>query len=200
MRNIGNSSREAKRRLRKVIFIDRDGVINHDPLDGYVTNWKDFRFLPGVLPALKKLTRAGYAIVIVSNQAGIGDGVYSKKVLQEITKKMLARMKRSRIKIHGIFYCLHGKRAGCNCRKPKTGLFRQAARKIYFKPSETYFIGDKMSDVLAGKRFGLKTAFVLTGHGKIHFRKLNLKTKPDLVAKNLWDATCLLLAHGFQTS
>src|SRR3990167_4707751 len=134
---------------KKVVFIDRDGVINEDPIGDYVKRWEDFRFISGAVSALEKLSQSGFKIVIISNQAGIGDGIYSETALKNITQKMLAKMKKNRIQISGIYYCLHGKEASCNCRKPKTGLFEQAARDISFIPSETYFVGDKVSDVQA---------------------------------------------------
>ncbi len=174
-----------KRRIDKLIFIDRDGVINEDPIDDYVKRWEDFKFLPGVLHALKQLNIAGYKIIIVSNQAGVGDGVYSKRALKQITKNMLNQMKEEGIKIQGIHYCLHGKRAGCACRKPKTGLFQQATRQILFNKEHTFFIGDKLSDVKSGKKFGLKTILVLTGHGEIHLRKYKSRMNADFIVQDL---------------
>lgn len=174
--------------FKQVIFIDRDGVINHDPIGDYIKDWKDFVFLPGVLKALKKLTAADYKIVIISNQAGIGDGVFSKTSLRDITKKMLARMAKAGIVIGGVFYCLHGKRAGCKCRKPEVGLFLKAAKRFKFNKKDTFFIGDKATDMLAGKRFGIRTAFVLTGHGKHDRKILDHGTKPDFITKDLLSA------------
>lgn len=173
------------KKLLKVIFIDRDGVINEDNLHGYITSWSKFHFLPGVLKSLRQLSKAGFSIVIISNQAGVGDRVYSKKSLDHITKKMLGVMRKHAIAIKGVFYCLHGKKAGCNCRKPKVGLFEKAAQRFHFERPKTFLVGDKVSDVIAGKRFGLKTAFVLTGHGKNHIKKINRHSKPDLIARNL---------------
>ncbi len=112
MPNIGLRSKTKRRRkIKKLIFIDRDGVINHDVIGGYITRWKDFKFISGSLSALRKLARHQYQVAIVSNQAGIGDGIYPKKVLLEITKKMLGIMEKSKIKISGIYYCLHGRKA-----------------------------------------------------------------------------------------
>lgn len=192
MPNIGKSKKRKKNKIEKVIFIDRDGVINCDPIGDYVKTWRDFRFIPGSLEALRRLTKNGYQIVIISNQAGIGDGVYPKKNLTDITRRMLARMKKSGIKIRGIFYCLHGKRAGCSCRKPKTGLFKKAAEKIHFKRRETFFIGDKVSDMLAGKRFGLRNVFVLTGHGRFDQNKLNRSLTPEFIARDLLRAVSFI--------
>lgn len=170
------------------MFIDRDGVINEDPIGDYVKRREDFKFMPGVLDALKQLVQSGFQIVIISNQAGIGDGEYTKEALKEITDHMLNELKKNRIPIRRIYYCLHGKNANCNCRKPKTGLLEQAAKNIQFNPSETYFIGDKISDLQAGKNFGLKTLFVLTGHGKADQIKITVKEKPERIFPSLKEA------------
>ena len=180
---------------KKIIFIDRDGVINEDPIGDYVKRWEDFKFIPGTLEALKKLTDSGFGIVIISNQAGIGDGAYSEEALKDITGKMLAELKSEGIQICGIYYCLHGKEANCECRKPKTGLFKQAARDIDFLPSQTYFIGDKASDVQAGKNYGLRTLFVLTGHGKKDQSQLKKNEQPERTLPSLKEAIDYILSQ-----
>ncbi|MBI1978367.1 MAG: D-glycero-beta-D-manno-heptose 1,7-bisphosphate 7-phosphatase [Candidatus Omnitrophica bacterium] len=175
-------------KTEKVVFVDRDGVINEDLIGDYVKRREDFKFLPGVLGALKQLVQSGFQIVIISNQAGIGDGEYTKEALKEITDHMLDEFKKNGIHIRGIYYCLHGKNANCNCRKPKTGLLEQAAKDIQFNPSQTYLIGDKISDFQAGKNFGLKTLFVLTGHGKLDQAKITPQEKPEQIFPSLKEA------------
>ncbi len=181
--------------MKKVIFIDRDGVINWDPIGDYITKWADFKFLDGVLEALQLLSQAHFAIVIISNQAGIGDGRYRKEDLDEITENMLTTMRTHGIEVAGVYYCLHGKNEGCDCRKPQVGLFKQAARDLPFDPKETYFIGDKISDIEAGKRFHLKTILVLTGHGAAERKKLDEKMYPDHIATDLLSAVRFILGQ-----
>lgn len=178
----------------KIIFIDRDGVINEDVIGDYIKRWEDFRFIPGAVESLGKLTGAGYKIVIISNQAGIGDGTYPEDALNQITYKMLNELKRNSVDVKGVYYCLHGKDAGCECRKPKPGLFNQVAREIQFDPSKTYFVGDKATDVEAGKRFGLKTIFVLTGHGTIDQSKLVDGLTPDQILPSMKEAADYVLS------
>jgi D-glycero-D-manno-heptose 1,7-bisphosphate phosphatase len=192
MSNTGNLAK-VRAQTKKIVFIDRDGVINVDPIGDYVKRWEDFRFIPGALDALKRFNSAGFNIVIVSNQAGVGDGVYSERDLNSITKNMVSELKKHGIEINGIYYCLHGKEAGCDCRKPKTGLFRQAARDVEFNPSETYFIGDKASDVEAGKNFGLRTLFVLTGHGDLDRSRLTKNNQPEKILPSLKEAADYIL-------
>ena len=194
MPNIGKS-KNANKQVSKIVFIDRDGVINEDPIGDYVKRWEDFRFIPGVLESLKRLVQAGFGIVIISNQAGIGDGEYSKEALNDITDKMMRELKKNGIPIKGIYYCLHGKEANCDCRKPKTGLFKQAAQEISFRPTETYFVGDKQTDVQAGKNFGLRTIFVLTGHGTADQRKLKAEERPEKILPSLGEAVDYVLSR-----
>lgn len=179
--------------MEKIIFIDRDGVINVDLIGDYIKSWEEFRFEQGAVEGMKKLVQEGYSIVIISNQAGIGDGIFSEDALKEIHGNMIRELKEEGIPIRATFYCIHGKNAGCKCRKPETGLFEAAAKEIRFERSETFLIGDKASDVEAGKRFGLKTIFVRTGHGRFDEAKLTGKLKPDHRAENLNEAVDWLL-------
>lgn len=172
----------------KVVFIDRDGVINVDLLGDYIKSWKEFRFEKGAAEALKTLYERGYQIVIISNQAGIGDGVFSREALDEVQQGMLEDLKKRGVEIRASYYCLHGKKEGCGCRKPKTGLFEQAAKDIRFDCAGTFFIGDKASDVEAGKAFGLKTIFVRTGWGARDEEKLTGNLRPDYIFNSLQDA------------
>ena len=177
---------------KEIIFIDRDGVINVDPIGDYVKTWEEFRFEPGALQALKRISALGLEIILISNQAGIGDGVYLESALWDIHRKMLAEFKKAGISIRSTHYCLHGKTAGCKCRKPETGLFQQAVQGIDFVPSQTYFVGDKATDVEAGKRFGIKTIFVRTGHGRFDEKKLTGKRKPDYIVNTLAEVVEIL--------
>lgn len=171
--------------MKKIVLIDRDGVINVDPIGDYVKSWEEFRFEKGVLEALEQISRLGYEIIIISNQAGVGDGIYSEEVLWDIHAKMMQEFQKRGIRVIDAYYCLHGKAAGCGCRKPETGLFEQAMKDHPFDRASTYFIGDKASDVEAGKRFGLKTIFVKTGHGQRDEEKLQGALQPDHTADNL---------------
>lgn len=181
--------------MQKIIFIDRDGVINVDPIGDYIKRWEDFRFEEGALEGLKILSDAGYSIIVISNQAGVGDGVYPASELKRIDTEMIQIFRKNGINFLASHYCHHGKKAGCKCRKPEVGLFLEATQNIQFNKNETYFIGDKISDVEAGKRFGIKTVFVLTGHGKFeHGQLLKGPVKSDLICKSLKDAAVTIIS------
>ena len=180
--------------MKPLVFVDRDGVINVDPIGGYIKSWEDFRFEKGALEGLKALNDAGFEIIIISNQAGVGDRLYPEKNLWDIDKRMLAAFERLGIRIRSTHYCLHGKDVGCKCRKPETGLFEEAVRGMDFDRTRTFFIGDKATDVEAGKRFGIRTIFVKTGHGTADEPKLKGKLVPDFKAEDLADAARLLVS------
>lgn len=180
------------RAARKIVFIDRDGVINVD-LWKYVESWKEFRFEKGVLEALKILTDKGFDIFIISNQAGVGDGIFSEAAMWQVHEKMIAAMAKHGIKIRGARYCIHGKKEKCPCRKPKTQLLEKAVTNLVFDREKTYFVGDKLSDLEAGRNFGVKTILVRTGYGSETEKKLTRKIQPDHIVNNLKEAVPFIL-------
>jgi len=177
---------------RKVVFIDRDGVINVD-LWKYVENWKEFKFEKGALDALKSLTDKGFDIFIISNQAGVGDGIFSEAAMWHVHEKMVSVMAKREIKIRGARYCHHAKKANCDCRKPKTQLLEKAVTNLIFDKNKTYFVGDKLSDLEAGRNFGVKTILVRTGYGTKTEKKLTDALRPDHIVNNLKDAVPFIL-------
>lgn len=176
--------------MMKVVFIDRDGVINEYPGDAdYVKSWEEFRFLPNAKFALKKLSQRGCKIFIISNQAGVSKGIYSKGDLDLITKNMLEELRKDDIDITAVYYCTHKPEDNCSCRKPKTGLIDTAISKLKelglkIEPSNSYFIGDTIRDIETGKNAGLKTILVFSGKEKPQ-NQHNWQTLPDFVFPDL---------------
>ncbi|MBL7081721.1 MAG: HAD-IIIA family hydrolase [Candidatus Omnitrophica bacterium] len=180
----------------KVVFLDRDGVINQYPGDTkYVTCWQEFCFLPKSKAALKKLTNAGYKIFIVSNQAGVAKGVYPQERLNEITDKMLKELDKVGVKICGVYYCTHRDEDNCSCRKPKTGLLEKAL-KDYNIPKDllikSFFVGDSMRDIQTGQSLGCQTILVFSGKEKLE-NQASCSVPPDFFAKDLLVAVDLIL-------
>ena len=172
----------------KVIFLDRDGVINKYPGDKkYVTGPKAFRLLKRALLGIKLLHRSGYRICVVSNQAGVGKGLYAKKTLNDMTRTMTDAVKKSGGKITRVLYCTHLPDAHCSCRKPGVGMLRRAAKGVKIDFEDSYFIGDSMIDVKTGKNFGLKTILVFSGREKAK-NASRWESQPDFVAKDLLEA------------
>jgi histidinol-phosphate phosphatase family protein len=146
---------------KKVIFLDRDGVINKKPPKAkYVKNWSEFEFLPGAVEALALLTKRGYDIYLISNQAGIARGVMTEQDLETINKNLQKELELHGAHINGFYYCPHGWNDNCECRKPKPGMLLQAAREHHLDLTKTFFIGDDERDVEAGNAAGCKTILV----------------------------------------
>lgn len=178
--------------MRKVVFLDRDGVVNLDPGDrtetGYVATWEDFSFLPGAVKAVSKLTRAGLDSVIISNQQGVGKDLFTLSELENITDKMMKAFKKEDGDIKRVYYCTHLNSEGCSCRKPGTGLFKRAMKELSLEPQDvTYYIGDTQSDIIAGKKAGLRTILVLSGKTE---KKdvINWSCEPDHIFDGLLQA------------
>lgn len=175
----------------KTIFIDRDGVINKDPggwtKTGYVTEWEDFHFIPGTLEALKILKEKNVKVIVASNQGGVNKGFYAQERLNEINDLMLKEIKTRGGEVEEAFYCIHKDEDNCDCRKPKPGMLKAAAKKYGVDPKETYFIGDDKKDIIAGRLFGCKTVLVLSGKTSRADVKAWVE-KPDYIFDNLLKA------------
>jgi histidinol-phosphate phosphatase family protein len=144
------------------IFLDRDGVINYNRED-YVKSPEEFVFLPGSAEAAARLTRAGHALFVVSNQAGVGRGRMRREDLEAVTGKMLAGLEAAGASIRGIYYCLHQPEDACNCRKPAPGLLEHAAREHGLDLSRSIIVGDHARDLTAGAARGARGVLVLSG-------------------------------------
>lgn len=146
---------------KKVIFLDRDGVINKKtPKAEYVKSWDEFEFLPGSINAMKLLSQHGYKIFIITNQAGIARGAMTEKDLKAIHSNLERELEKENVKTEGIYYCPHGWNDGCECRKPKPGMLLQAAREHDLDLSKALFIGDDERDLQAGNAAGCRTLLV----------------------------------------
>jgi len=145
----------------KAIFLDRDGVINED--FGYVGKIEDFKFRDGIFELLKLLQDLGYAFFIVTNQSGIARGYYSKEDFLKLSKWMIDELKKRKIFIKDIEYCPHHPdiTGECECRKPKPGMILNLAKKYNISLKDSILIGDKLSDIEAGKNAGIKKLYLV---------------------------------------
>ncbi len=177
----------------KVVFLDRDGVINKYPGDKlYVADPEDLHFLPYAKKAISLLCNGGFKIFVVSNQSGVSKGIYSQKTLDNITTKMLNDIQQDGGSIEKVYYCTHREDKNCSCRKPKPGMLEQAAIEFRFDLKEAYFIGDTIIDVLTAKAAGCKSILILTGKEKLTNKK-DWKVKPDFIFKDLLEAAKFLV-------
>jgi len=148
---------------RPAIFLDRDGVINERIINGYVTEWLQFRFIEGAEQALRDLARLRIPILVVSNQSGVGRGQVTRSALAQITRRFVAELERRGTRIDGVYYCPHRPDEGCPCRKPKPGLLLQAARDWRINLGASVMIGDAVTDVQAAQAAGCRSMLIDSG-------------------------------------
>jgi len=141
----------------KAVFIDRDGVINNDNGNYYVTSPEEFSLNEGIIGLLKYLREKGYLLIVVSNQGGIAKNLYSHGDVEAIHDKMNKLLIKEGLYFDEIYYCPHHPDKGrCICRKPETVFFEKAIARFEIDPSCSYFIGDRETDEEAGRKAGLK--------------------------------------------
>lgn len=142
--------------MNKAILLDRDGVINRERND-YTFRMEDFEILPHIFEALKLLQKAGYLLIIISNQSGIGRGLFKIEDTEKMHAYLLQKLKGEGIHIKEIYYCVHHPETGnCLCRKPDSLNVEKALARFNIDPALSYFIGDKERDILAGEKVGVK--------------------------------------------
>jgi D-glycero-D-manno-heptose 1,7-bisphosphate phosphatase len=148
----------------KLILLDRDGVINFDA-EEFIKSEEEWRAIPGSLQAIGRLCRAGWRVVIVSNQSGLALGKFTVEHLNAIHQKMIAHLSQYGGVIDAIFFCPHGPDDGCDCRKPKPGLFLDVARRLRVSLDGVRYVCDKMNDIKAARAAGATPVLVKTGYG-----------------------------------
>jgi heptosyltransferase-2 len=172
----------------KAVFVDRDGTLIHDK--NFISKVEDVEFIPGSIKAVKIFKDLDHKVVIVSNQSGIGRGILTKEIVDEVNEFILSQLRKEGLDVDGIYYCPHSPDDNCNCRKPNLEMVNRASSKLNLSLKNSWAIGDKLSDVMLGKNMGGKGGLVLTGYGKKEIEKIKQSSsiKPDFVAENLLDA------------
>lgn len=175
--------------MAKVVFLDRDGVINQDSRE-YITEPSEFDFIPGSRRAVARLNRFGFDIIVITNQSIIGRNMATLQTLDRIFDKMCQGVAAAGGRILDIFFCPHTPDDGCDCRKPSPGLIFRAKKRYDIDLSRSVFVGDSVKDIEAARNAGCgKTVLVATGNGKQAFQELSARgTPPDHYAENLMAA------------
>ena len=186
----------SQKHIQKVVFLDRDGVINRDSPD-YIKGWDEFEFLPGSLEALRLLSKAGYCLIVITNQSMINRGMVPLSVLEEMHQHMKAAVAEAGGRIFDIFFCPHRPDENCDCRKPRPGLIEQACRKHGIVPATGVMVGDSAKDILCGCNAGCGfTILVQTGNGVIAEKELaDRKVLPGKVVVDLLAAAHHILCE-----
>ncbi len=165
-----------------MIVLDRDGVINADS-DEYIKTPDEWRPLPGSIDAIARLVRAGYDVVVATNQSGVGRGLFTADALDAIHARMQAEVAAAGGVINAIYVCPHAPGDDCACRKPRPGLLAQIARDFGLPLTDVPFVGDKLSDVQAAIAAGARPIFVMTperGADLDKVRELDVEIYPNL--------------------
>lgn len=177
-------------KLRPAVFLDRDGTINVEK--DYLIDPTEFEFIPGVPAALKKLQDAGFLLVVVTNQSGVARGYFSEAQVARLHQHMTDLLAEVGVSLAGIYICPHHPTAGsgdylqdCDCRKGKPGMLQQAALELDIDLRQSFMVGDKEADILAGTAADCQTFLVRTGYGENHIdsaRKYGVQVVADLAA------------------
>ncbi len=154
------------------IFLDRDGIINKDK--GYVYKIEDFEFTDEIFEALQILSRLKLKLFIVTNQSGIARNIYSKEEYHKLTDYYLKILEEKEIFITKVYFCPHHPYAGsnpqkCECRKPKPGMFNLAKEEYDIDLEKSFMIGDKITDIIAAEKAGIKKRFLFTNKKNNNF-------------------------------
>jgi D-glycero-D-manno-heptose 1,7-bisphosphate phosphatase len=150
--------------VRPGVFLDRDGTLIAEV--GHLGDPDGVELLPGVPAALRRLRDAGYALVLVTNQAGVARGLFNEDAVRAVNARVGELLGEERILLDGWYFCPHhpGFTGTCDCRKPEPGMLRQAARELDLDLTASWIVGDHPSDAEAGRRAGARPIIVRTGH------------------------------------
>lgn len=175
------------------LFFDRDGTLNSE-LD-FLSRPEELQLIPNAARAIREANGFGVRVFIITNQSGIARGLFTETDLVAIHKRLITMLAREGARVDAIYYCPHHPEYGqtpykkaCNCRKPKPGMLKQAAKEFGIKLSQSFVIGDRCIDMQAGKAAGCKTALVLTGYGAVERGECGGAHAVDFVASDAYEA------------
>lgn len=192
---------------RPAVFIDRDGTISEEI--GYVNHPTRYRVYPYAAEAIRRLNEVGWLAVLVTNQAGVARGYFTEDVIGAVHRILVDELARGGARLDAIYYCPHHPsvgdepyRADCDCRKPKPGLIRRAAKEFSVDLSRSWMVGDRFSDMQLARNADIKSAFVLSGYGRgeWEYQRAAWAFEPDLIADDLLDAVRRITADENTTA
>jgi D-glycero-D-manno-heptose 1,7-bisphosphate phosphatase len=183
--------------LKPAAFLDRDGTLVVEV--GYLANSEDLRLLPGIPAALRALKAAGYSLVVISNQSGVGRGLFPRSRVYEAMARLRHELRVHGVELDAVYFCPHRPDEGCGCRKPGSELLVQAAANLSLGLRESVMIGDKRLDAETGRRAGARGVLVRTGYGRDEEQRDPGDAgwpPPAHVADDLGAAVAWLLEHS----
>jgi D-glycero-D-manno-heptose 1,7-bisphosphate phosphatase len=183
---------------QRAVFLDRDGTLIEEA--GYLDRLDRMVFFPYSVDAVRLLNRAGFAVVIVTNQAGIARGLFKEPFVDEAHRHISARLAAGGARIDGFYYCPHhpeavveAYRASCDCRKPQPGLFTRAASELGLALDGSFVVGDRWHDLEAGQRVGARGVLVRTGYGRTEEASPTARVTPAAIVENVMEAVSWIL-------
>jgi histidinol-phosphate phosphatase family protein len=185
--------------IQKAVFLDRDGVVNEDL--GWISRPDQLKVFSFAGPAIRRLNEHGWRVFVVTNQSAVARGWCTREDVECIHHALTEHLARDGARIDAVYYCPHhpdhGAVRDCNCRKPKTGLIDQGLHEFGIARRQSFLVGDKTSDVLAGRRAGLRTILVRTGEGG---RDGLWDVAPDRTVMDLREAVDWILSEAGERS
>ena len=175
---------------KKIIILDRDGVINHDRGD-YIREFEHFQMFDGVAQSIARLSSAGFFIALATNQSALGRKITTLQTVEKIHYQIEKEVEKYGGKVNFIAYCPHHPDENCSCRKPKDGLFKQISAQFKAELTGGYMVGDSQRDLVPAIKHKMKPVLVLTGNGKKTLESLQLRGV--LIAESLNSFTQMLL-------
>lgn len=180
---------------KPAVFLDRDGVLVHNRAGYYLTDAAKMRVYPFAARALRLLSAAGFRLIVVTNQSAVARGYITLRAAAEINRKLARALRKEGAPLDAVYFCPHGPDDGCACRKPGTGLLREALKDFPAPRAGSWMIGDKFLDLGLGRAGGLRPVLVLTGQGRSQLRKKGPLPRGAVSAGNLL-AAARLIAGG----
>ena len=187
--------------VKRAVFLDRDGTLNVDV--GYLHRLEDLELFPWTTDALRLLKRAGFTLIVVTNQSGIAHGLIDPGFVQIGHDEMRRRLQGGGADLDALYYCPHHPRGSvpelavdCRCRKPRPGMIEDAVRDLGVDPKQSWVVGDKWLDVDLGHAVGARSILVRTGWGAEQEQRRPAGQQVDAICDNLIHAVSVILHNG----
>jgi len=187
--------------LAPTVFLDRDGTLIEEV--GYLSHLDRIALYPWSIESVKLLNRAGFKVVVVTNQAGVARGLFDEDFIDEAHRFLDQKFSDGGATIDKFYYCPHhpeasveAYRSECDCRKPKAGMLWKAAQELQLELSHSFVIGDRLSDLRLGPAVGAKSVLVRTGYGETTARELTDDVEVAYTAQELMTAVAWILRHS----
>ena len=181
----------AARKSQSAVFLDRDGTINREV--HHLSRPAQLKLLPGAAEGLRTLHEAGRRLIVVTNQSAVGRGLLNRDRLDEIHRRLGGMLAAEGVSIAAWYDCPHRPDDGCSCRKPASGLFERARRELGIALEQAWMVGDRLSDLQAGRAVGARTILVATGYGRREYRLPQRRECADYYAESLIEAARIIM-------